>query len=181
MADTRPRPGTPARGAVEAPPAGAVEAPPAGAVDGPPPGSIDARGPRVAAGITCVVLAVAVATGSAWVLAVQVLAFAIGSVFGVRRTPHAWVYQRFVRPHLGPPTAFEDPAPPRFAQTVGLVITGAALVPALLGVQLAVGIGAGLAFVAAFLNASIDFCLGCRMYPLFTRARARVRTALRAG
>ena len=168
MADTRPRPGTPARGAVEAPPAGAV--------DGPPPGSIDARGPRVAAGITCVVLAVAVATGSAWVLAVQVLAFAIGSVFGVRRTPHAWVYQRFVRPHLGPPTAFEDPAPPRFAQTVGLGFAVIGLVGLLAGATTLAYVAVGFALGAAFLNAAFDFCLGCEMYLLGKRLVAR-RTA----
>ena len=134
---------------------------------------IDPRGPRFAAGITTVVLAVAVLTGSVWVLAAQVAVFATGSLGGVARSPYAWLYRRLVRPRLGPPAELEDPAPPRFAQTVGLTVTGIALALALLGVGLAVEIGAGLAFVAAFLNASIDFCLGCRLYLLLARVRHR--------
>jgi hypothetical protein len=137
------------------------------------PAGIDPRGPRFAAAITTVVLAVTVLTGSAWLLAAQVLVFATGSLFGVQRSPYAWLYRRLVRPRLGPPAELEDPAPPRFAQTVGLTVTGIALLLALLGVGYAVEIGAGLAFVAAFLNASINFCLGCRLYLLLPRTRTR--------
>ena len=132
---------------------------------------IDPRGPRFAAGITAVVLAVTVATGSVWLLAAQVAVFAIGSLFGVRRTPYAWVYRRFVRPRLGPPDDLEDPAPPRFAQTVGLAVTGLALLLAVAGVAHAVEVGAALAFVAAFLNAVVNYCLGCQLYLLLLRAR----------
>jgi len=135
---------------------------------------IDPRGPRVAAGITCAVLALALVTGSVWVLAAQVIVFAVGSLFGVQRSPYAWIYRRLVRPRLGPPPGLEDPAAPRFAQSVGLAVTGAALVPAVLGVDPAVSIGAGLAFVAAFLNASIDYCLGCKLYLLLARVRHRI-------
>jgi hypothetical protein len=134
---------------------------------------IDPRGPRFAAGITSVVLAVIVLTGSAWLLAAQVLVFAVGALFGVGRSPYAWVYRRVVRPRLGPPDELEDPAPPRFAQTVGLVVTGVALALGLLGIGPAVVVGAALAFVAAFLNASINFCLGCRLYLLLARVRNR--------
>ena len=41
---------------------------------------IDPRGPRFAAGITTVVLAITLLTGSVWLLAVQVAVFAIGAV-----------------------------------------------------------------------------------------------------
>lgn len=132
---------------------------------------IDPRGPRVAATITSVVLALAVVTGSIWVLALQTLVFAAGCLFGVQRSPYAWVYRRLVRPRLGPPSELESPAPPRFAQTVGLAVTAVGLVLALLGLRLAVEISAGLAFVAAFLNASMNFCLGCRIYLLMASIR----------
>ena len=76
-----------------------------------------------------------------------------------------------MRPRLGPPAELEDPAPPRFAQGVGLVVTGVGLVFALAGAGLAVEIAAGLAFVAAFLNAAFGLCLGCELYLLIARLR----------
>ena len=46
-----------------------------------------------------------------------------------------------------------------------------ALLAALAGVGLAVEIGAGLALIAAFLNAVFGLCLGCELYLLIRRAR----------
>ena len=132
---------------------------------------IDPRGPRVAAGITSAVLAVTLLTGSAWLLAVQVAVFAIGAGWGVAASPYGWVYRTAVRPRLGPPGELEDPRPPRFAQTVGLVVTGVGLVLALAGVPWAVEISAGLALIAAVLNAFFGLCLGCELYLLLKRPR----------
>jgi hypothetical protein len=130
---------------------------------------IDPRGPRFAAGITTVVLAITLLTGSGWLLAVQVAVFAIGAVWGVSASPYGWVFRRLVRPRLGPPGELEDPRPPRFAQTVGLVVTGAGL--ALAWVPWAVEVAAGLALIAAFLNAFFGLCLGCELYLLLRRPR----------
>jgi len=132
---------------------------------------IDPRGPRVAAGITAVVLAIAFITGAAWVLAVQVLAFLLASLFGVSRSPYGLIFQRFIRPRLDRPEELEDPRPPRFAQTVGLVVTGIGLVLAVLGVPYAVEGSAALAFLAAVLNAAFGLCLGCELYLLLARMR----------
>ena len=136
-----------------------------------PPTGIDPRGPRFAAALTSVVLAVTVLTGTIWVLAAQVALFAVGAFAGVQRTPYAAIFRRVIRPRLSPPADLEDPAPPRFAQLVGLVVTGVALLAALAGVGLAVEIGAGLALIAAFLNAVFGLCLGCELYLLIRRAR----------
>jgi hypothetical protein len=132
---------------------------------------IDPRGPRFAAAITAVVLAVALLTGNVWVLAVQVAVFAIGAGWGVAASPYGLVYRKLVRPRLGPPGELEDARPPRFAQTVGLVVTGAGLVLALAGVPWSVEISAALALVAAFLNAAFGLCLGCELYLLLRRPR----------
>jgi hypothetical protein len=132
---------------------------------------IDPRGPRFAAAVTSVVLAVTLLTGSVWLLAVQVAVFAIGAGWGVAASPYGWVYRRLVRPRLGPPAELEDARPPRFAQTVGLVVTGIGLVLGLAGVPWAVEISAGLGFVAAFLNAVFGLCLGCELYLLVKRPR----------
>jgi hypothetical protein len=135
------------------------------------PRGIDPRGPRFAAAVTAVVLAVAVLTGSVWVLAFQFLVFAVAAVLGLQYSPYGWVYRTFVRPRLGPPSELEDPAPPRFSQAVGLVVTGAGVVAALAGVDAAVEVAGTLAFIAAFLNAAFGLCLGCELYLLIARLR----------
>ena len=137
------------------------------------PAGIDPRGPRFAAGLTAVVLAAALLTGSWAVLAFQAAVFAIGSLLGIQVAPYGVLFRRLVRPRLSPPADLEDPRPPRFSQTVGLLVTGVALVLALAGLPGAVVLGAGLAFVAALLNAAFGLCLGCELYLLIARVRAR--------
>jgi hypothetical protein len=56
---------------------------------------------------------------------------------------------------------------------VGLVVTGAGLVLALAGIGAAVPVAAAVALVAAFLNAVFGLCLGCELYLLGVRLRAR--------
>jgi len=132
---------------------------------------IDPRGPRFVAAVTAVVLALTVLTGSVWLLLVQVLVFALGTVLGISRTPYSVAFRRLVRPRLAPPAELEDPRPPRFAQGVGLAVTGIALLLAWVGVGGAVEVGAGLALIAALLNAVFGLCLGCELYLLLVRAR----------
>ncbi|AWW40998.1 membrane protein [Streptomyces sp. AS58] len=136
---------------------------------------IDVRGPRFGAAVTTVVLAVALTTGSAWLLAWQTVAFALGTAGGVGRSPYGWVFRRFVRPRIGPPTEFESPEPPRFAQAVGLVFAGVGLVGFTLGPEWLGLAATGLALGAAFLNAAFGFCLGCEMYLLAQRMVVRVK------
>lgn len=145
------------------------------ATTGTAPAGIDPRGPQFAASITVVVLVaiLVLPTAAATVLAaVQAALFAIGAVRGVQHTPHAWLFRTLVRPRLAPPTEWEDPAPPRFAQGVGLVFLGVALVGYLAGLTVLGQIAVGFALVAAVLNAVFRFCLGCEMYLLIKRATA---------
>lgn len=135
------------------------------------PAGIDPRGPRFAAAVTSLVLALAVLTGNSWVLAAQVLVFAIGALAGVQATPYAIVFRRLVRPRLAPPAELEDPRPPRFAQGVGLLVAGVGLALALAGVSGAVVVSAAVALVAAFLNAAFGLCLGCELYLRVARLR----------
>ncbi|MDW8807029.1 DUF4395 domain-containing protein [Streptomyces scabiei] len=130
---------------------------------------IDVRGPRFGAAVTTVVLAVALITQNPWLLAWQTLAFALGAAGGAGRSPYGWVFRTLLRPRLGPPTEFEAPQPPRFAQAVGLVfaavgVVGLTVGPAWLGLG-----AAGAALAAAFLNAVFGYCLGCEMYLLVRR------------
>ena len=143
--------------------------------------------PRFGAGITAVLLLIVLflwLTGSpvaaTVLLAVIALLFAWGAFAGVQRHPYGVLYRRFVRPRLAPPTETEDPAPPTFAQGVGLFVTGVGLVLALAGVSVAVPIAAAMAFIAAFLNSVFGYCLGCQLYVLLVRARV-IRRGPAAG
>ena len=133
---------------------------------------IDPRGPQFTAAITAVVLAVVLFLPSPWagvLTAVQAVLFAIGASRGVQHTPHAWAFRTFVRPRLSAPEELEDPAPPRFAQAVGLAFALVALVGFATGVTLLGQVAIGFALVAALLNAVFRFCLGCEMYLLIKR------------
>ncbi len=180
------------------------------------PAPIDVRGPRFAAGITAVLLLIAVflgLTGASaapsaigWFayqplanavfvpggpfLTYRILdpgflllaAIAVLFLWGVawpRTAPWGVLYRRLVQPRLAPPTEFEDPRPPRFAQGVGLFVTTVGLVLHLAGVPWALPIAAAAAFAAAFLNAVFGLCLGCQLYLLLLRAGVirRGRTA----
>ncbi|MCZ4499907.1 MAG: hypothetical protein JWQ74_2460 [Marmoricola sp.] len=137
------------------------------------PNQIDPRGPRFTAGVTLVlfaaVLLVAPGTTAIVLLAVQTAFFAIGAGRGVQHTPTAVVFKSLVKPRLKAPTHLEDPAPPRFAQTVGLVFTVVALVAFVTGVDTLGFVFAAFALAAAFLNAVFGFCLGCELYLLGKR------------
>ncbi|RDV44458.1 DUF4395 domain-containing protein [Leifsonia sp. ku-ls] len=150
----------------------------------PVPSGIDPRSPRFGAGITAALLLVDLflalvgATAAAAVLLVVIgLLFAWGAFAGIRRHPYGALYRALIRPRLAPPTELEDPAPPTFAQGVGLIVTGVGLVLFLVGVPLALPVAAALAFVAAFLNAVFGYCLGCQLYLLLVRARLIRRAA----
>lgn len=111
---------------------------------------------------------------------IAVLVIALLFLWGVvapRTAPWGVLYRKVVQPRLAPPTELEDPRPPRFAQGVGLVVTGVGLVLHLIGVPYALPVAAGLAFVAAFLNAVFGLCLGCQLWLLLQRAGLVGRTA----
>jgi len=130
---------------------------------------IDPRGPRFSAAITTVVLAVVLVTSSVWVLAVQAVVFAAGSVLGLRYSPYGLLYRSLVRPRLQPPAELEPEAPPRFAQTVGLFFAVAGLAGYAAGLTWLGAAATAAALVAAFLNAVFGFCLGCEMYLIIRR------------
>ncbi|UDY23127.1 DUF4395 domain-containing protein [Nocardioides sp. Kera G14] len=136
---------------------------------------IDPRGPRFTAAVTVVlVLAALVTLDSAQpvalvITALQTLLFAIGAVRGVQHTPTAYVFRTAVRPRLQKPDHLEDPAPPRFAQTVGLVFGAAALIGIVTGLAPLAYVALAFALIAAILNSAFGFCLGCELYLLGKR------------
>jgi Domain of unknown function (DUF4395) len=130
---------------------------------------IDPRGPRFAAILTTMLLAVVLLTQSPWLLAVQAVLFAIGAFAGVQRTPYAALFRRFVRPRLAPPAELEDARPPRFAQSVGLGFAAVGVLGAVLGSTPVFLVATAFAFGAAFLNGAFGYCLGCEVYLILRR------------
>jgi Domain of unknown function (DUF4395) len=129
---------------------------------------IDARGPQFNAALTSLLLVLALATATSPVgvalLALQALLFLTAVVLGVQRTPAAWLFRRVVRPRLGPARRWEDPRPPRFAQGIGLAFTVVGLAGFVVGPTWLGYVATGFAVVAALLNATLQICLGCRVY-----------------
>lgn len=134
---------------------------------------VDPRGLRFAAALTSVVLALALVVGSPWnvlLLGLQAVVFALGAFGSLKSAPYGLLFTTFVRPRLAPPTETEDSKPPQFAQLVGLVFAGVALLGFLTGATLVGQIATVFALIAALLNATVGFCLGCETYLLLKRA-----------
>jgi hypothetical protein len=139
------------------------------------PRLVDVRGPRFAASVTAVVLAVALVLGSGVLVAVQAVVFAVGAFAGLRYAPYGAFFRAVVAPRLGPVREREPEAPPRFAQLVGLLFAVVGAAGYLLGAPVLGAVATGLALVAALLNAVTGFCLGCELY-LIARRVAPART-----
>ncbi|HEX5616642.1 MAG TPA: DUF4395 domain-containing protein [Acidimicrobiia bacterium] len=135
------------------------------------PAPIDPRGPRW----NQAVLATGLVTGFVvdwWYVAV-VFAFvlALGAAFGPRYGPVLRFYAEIVRPRLGPPRELEDPRPPRFAATLGVVFLTVGSIAFLAGASVL-----GWAFVLlvatlAGLSAVTGLCLGCQVWLFAARRR----------
>jgi hypothetical protein len=137
---------------------------------------IDPRGLRFTASVTAALLAVVLVvpeTAATVLIAVQAVLFALGVALGVQRTPTGLVFRSLIRPRLAPPADLEDPAPPRFAQGVGLAFAVVALVGYLTGAVLVAQVAVGFALAAALLNAVFAYCLGCEIYLFGARAVRR--------
>jgi hypothetical protein len=129
---------------------------------------IDPRGPQFNAALTSVLLAAVMVTATTpagvVLLAVQAALFASAVLFGVQRTPAAYLFRRFVRPRLTQPTALEDPRPVRFAQGIGLGFAVLGLAGFVSGPTWLGYAAVGAALIAALLNATVQVCLGCKIY-----------------
>ena len=131
---------------------------------------IDVRGPRFAAWVTAVVLAIALILGSGTLVAVQAVVFAVGAFAGLRYAPYGALFRLLIAPRLGPVREREPEAPPRFAQLVGLLFAVVGAAGYLLGAPVLGAVATGFALVAALLNAATGFCLGCELYLTARRA-----------
>ncbi|MEU6561274.1 DUF4395 domain-containing protein [Nocardia nova] len=140
-----------------------------------PTGQVDVRGPRFAAWITTGVLVLVLIVSvfsvpaAAVLIGLQAIVFAVGALYGPRRSPYGWLYATFVAPRIGPATETEPVPPLRFAQLVGFVFAVVGFIGFAAGVGVVGAIFTAFALFAAFLNAAFGICLGCLMYPFAQR------------
>ena len=130
------------------------------------PQPIDPRGPRTNQAVLCIALLAAYVFDVWVVVPVFLVVLLLGAAFGPKYGPVLRVYSQFVRPRLAPPKALEDPRPPRFAATIGVVFLALATAAFLtdadsLGWVLALVV-AGLAGLAA----STGICVGCELWQI---------------
>ncbi len=130
---------------------------------------IDARGPRYSAGITSLVLSLALITESVYVIGFQFTVFLSAVLFGLRKSIYGFIYRGLIQPRLSGPVPSEDQRAPRFAQFIGALFAFVALLGGVTGNSSVFLIATSFALGAAFLNAAFGFCLGCQMYLILMR------------
>ena len=138
---------------------------PNGATTGlPPAAKIDPRGHRFGAGVSAVLLIVAHATNSVWLVALALLSIGVSAAFGLRYSIYGVIWRRIVRVAKLGPTEPEHEYPPRFAQVLG----STALILSLIAFGLGVPVVGWLLVVAVATLQSVlaltGYCLGCRLY-----------------
>jgi Domain of unknown function (DUF4395) len=142
---------------------------------------IDPRGHRFSAGLSAILLAVAVLAGATWVVPLMAIALGVSAAFGTRY----WILGRAWPParrllRLGPPHDLEHEYPPRFAQAMGATFLGIGSVLLALGITPWGWIPVVAVIALQTLLAVTGFCLGCRLFfvrwivpDLFARAIGR--------
>ncbi len=139
------------------------------------PAPIDPRGPRTNQAVLAIALVTGFLTGQWLVVPIFAGVLFLGAAFGPKWGPVLRFYGTFIKPKLKPPVELEDPRPPRFAATIGVIFLGASTLAFLLGSST---LGWTLALIVAALAATAattGICVGCEMYVLLVRLRGGVR------
>lgn len=131
----------------------------------PPARQIDPRGQRFGAGVSAIVLGLALALNLPWLAFLVGLNLAASSAFGTRLflPGRLWPVIRSGL-SLGRPAELEHEYPPRFAQALGATVLGLATLAfvagaSLIGWLLVVAVGALQTVLAV-----TGICIGCRLY-----------------
>lgn len=126
------------------------------------PTTVDERAARLVA--TGVVLLTGLALLQPLLAVLLALGFALRVGWGPRLSPLARFATRTLVPRLsGPPRLVPGP-PKRFAQTLGLVVSGTAAFAALAGHSAAARTLLAALMLAAGLEAGLGWCLGCALF-----------------
>ena len=126
---------------------------------------IDPRGHRFGAGVSVVLLAIAFVFNIPLIVGLVGLALAVSAWFGTRYSAlgRPWPYARRLL-KIGPPKELESELPPRFAQALGTVGLGLAIILFVVGLSPLAWLVTGAVGALQFVLAATGYCLGCRLY-----------------
>ena len=139
------------------------------------PNPVNEKAARTVAGgvlvlsVLTLVLSLTAGTGWLWMSAVLAAGFVARVLTGPTLSPLGRLATQVIAPRLGEPKLVPGP-PKRFAQALGVFITGAATVATAVGVFGLAQILLGLIIVAAGLESIFAFCIGCRIFAGLMRA-----------
>lgn len=105
-----------------------------------------------------------------WLVAVIAYGFVARVLTGPTLSPLGQLATRVLTPALDRPAKLVPGPPKRFAQGIGVAFSVTALVLVLAGQWGAAQVALGLLAVAAFLEAAVALCLGCKAFALLMRA-----------
>lgn len=117
----------------------------------------------VATTVAIVALGATVLPQSGWALWAVAAGFALRVGWGPRYSPFGLLATRVVAPRLAAPRLVPGP-PKRFAQAIGLVVTGAAAAAFAFGAPVVAWVLAGVIVLAASAEAFGGLCLGCWIF-----------------
>lgn len=133
------------------------------------PNPVNDYAARSTAGLVVLLAVVAVTVNHPAVYALLAIGFALRVSSGPTLSPFGQLSVRVIVPYLIKRTKLVPGPPKRFAQTIGLVVSGAALILSLFGLGLAAQIVTGILIVAALLESVLAFCLGCTIFGFLQR------------
>ena len=132
------------------------------------PNPVNEYAARSTAALVVVLAIVTIVVDNPILYAVLAAGFLLRVISGPTLSPFGQLSVRVIVPRLGLTKMVPGP-PKRFAQAIGLTITGVALVLSLLGFGLAAQITVGLVVIAALLESAAGICLGCIIFGFLQR------------
>lgn len=133
------------------------------------PKPIDPRGPRLNQAVLTVALLGGFLANFRWIAAVFAVVLFLGAAFGPKYGPVLAFYAKVVKPQLSPPVELEDPRPPRFAATIGVVFLVAATIAFVAKANTLGWVLTLIVAALAGLGASTGLCIGCEAYLIGAR------------
>jgi hypothetical protein len=134
------------------------------------PNPVDEVSARLVAGFVVLFSAVVVSMGLAWGSAVIAVGFLLRVMAGPKYSPLGTFVTRGLRPRLSIEPRMTAGPPKRFAQAIGLSVSGVAAIAWIGFSNEFMGIALMLVLiVAASLEAFLGICLGCKMFGVLMR------------
>jgi Domain of unknown function (DUF4395) len=118
--------------------------------------------------ISILVLSLTYSTAWLWLVALLAAGFLARVLTGPTLSPLGQLATKVIAPRLGPAKLVPGP-PKRFAQGVGLAVTGVATMLLAVGLPVATQVLVGVMIVAAGLESILAYCLGCRIFAALMR------------